>query len=55
MKTLWQDLRYGVRMLMKRPGLTLRDSDPVGGGRAGCELSARSARDESRSDGRIEV
>jgi putative ABC transport system permease protein len=23
MKTLWQDLRYGVRMLMKRPGLTL--------------------------------
>jgi putative ABC transport system permease protein len=22
MKTLWQDLRYGVRMLMKRPGLT---------------------------------
>jgi hypothetical protein len=23
MKTLWQDLRYGVRMLVKRPGLTL--------------------------------
>src|SRR5215510_13635606 len=23
MKTLWQDIRYGVRMMMKRPGLTL--------------------------------
>src|SRR5262245_37828883 len=23
MKTLWRDLRYGVRMLVKRPGLTL--------------------------------
>ena len=22
MNTLWQDLRYGVRMLMKRPGVT---------------------------------
>jgi len=23
METLWRDIRYGIRMLMKRPGVTL--------------------------------